>query len=71
MTAHDIQVFTIVSNYGALGSILIPYNAYGTYIFGGWDGNYATLEYQADIFDMSLYLNGIEYQHRAYTIVYR
>lgn len=70
-TAHDIQVNTIVADSGALGSILIPYNAYGTYIFGGWDGNYAILEYQANLFDISLYLNGTTYQHRAYIIVYR
>lgn len=69
--SHDLLINTIVSDSGALGTLFIPYNSYGTYLFGGWGDNYAILEYQSDIFDISLYLNGTTCQHRAYTILYR
>ena len=70
-TAREIVVNTIVSNSGALGTITIPYKAYGTYLFGGWADNYCFLEYQDRVFDITLHLDNVDYAHRNYTISYR
>ena len=70
-TAREIFAYTIVSNTGALGIITLPYKAYGTYIFGGWADNYCVLEYQDDLFDITLHLDNVDYKHREYTISYR
>ena len=70
-TAREIVVNTIVSNSGALGTITIPYKAYGTYLFGGWSDNYCFLEYQDRVFDITLHLDNVDYAHRNYTISYR